>query len=347
MYRLRELQRKDLAIINQWRNDPELIAFLGAPFRFINLDVDIAWFDHYMQTRNNTVRCAITREGEDEILGLVTLASIDYLNQSAELHIMIGSEKERGHGMGTFAVSTMLKHAFLNMNLHRVELMVLTENIRAQHLYEKCGFKKEGVKRKSNYKNGKFCDMYCYSILKEEFIELYTINCPDRNENTISTCHDAMSTEGGRIAEFSICAVHSSGMKRKLIAFFDKSFLHSVFERTDFEDVLQRIDTCAHFLLAYRERPLGYAAFYCNDLCNHIAYLSMIGVDSEVQHIGIGSQLLQTVESISIRYGMKKLQLEVWKDNKGAQHFYQKHAFDFLDKETDTSYFMQKQLLKE
>lgn len=136
-------------------------------------------------------------------------------------------------------------------------------------------------------------------------------------------------------------------MKRKLIAFFDKSFLHSVFERIDFEDVLQRIDTCAHFLLAYRERPLGYAAFYCNDVCNHIAYLSMIGVDSEVQHIGIGSQLLQTVESISIRYGMKKLQLEVWKDNKGAQHFYQKHAFDFLDKETDTSYFMQKQLLKE
>lgn len=47
-------------------------------------------------------------------------------------------------------------------------------------------------------------------------------------------------------------------MKRKLIAFFDKSFLHSVFERIDFEDVLQRIDTCAHFLLAYRERPLGY-----------------------------------------------------------------------------------------
>ena len=44
---------------------------------------------------------------------------------------------------------------------------------------------------------------------------------------------------------------------------------------------------------------------------------------------------------------MKKLRLEVWKDNKEAQHFYQKHAFDFLDKETDTSHFMQKQLLKE
>lgn len=43
--------------------------------------------------------------------------------------------------------------------------------------------------------------MYCYSILKEEFIELYTINCPDRNENTISTCHGAMSTEGGELPD--------------------------------------------------------------------------------------------------------------------------------------------------
>lgn len=170
MYQLRELERKDLATINKWRNDPELITLLGAPFRFINLDVDIAWFENYMRNRGNTVRCAMVRKDQDEILGLVTLASIDYLNQSAELHIMIGDKAEQGHGLGTFAVQNMLRHAFYNMNLHRVELTVLTDNTRAQHVYEKCGFKREGVKRQSNYKKGKFHDMYCYSILKEEFI---------------------------------------------------------------------------------------------------------------------------------------------------------------------------------
>lgn len=40
MYKLRELERIDLEYINKWRNDPNLIAFLGTPYRYINEDVD-------------------------------------------------------------------------------------------------------------------------------------------------------------------------------------------------------------------------------------------------------------------------------------------------------------------
>ena len=40
MFRLRDIECKNLPIINRWRNYAELIALLGAPFRYINLDVD-------------------------------------------------------------------------------------------------------------------------------------------------------------------------------------------------------------------------------------------------------------------------------------------------------------------
>ena len=169
MYRLRELERKDLLTINKWRNDPELIKYLGAPYRFINISVDEKWFDSYMSSRNNTVRCAVVDENDDEILGLITLASVDYMNQSAELHIMIGNSENRNKGIGTFAVNEMLKHAFNNMNLHRVELTVLETNARAIHLYEKMGFVYEGTKRYSKYKNGEFVSMRIYAVLREEF----------------------------------------------------------------------------------------------------------------------------------------------------------------------------------
>lgn len=169
MYKLRELERKDLPFINKWRNDPELIKYLGAPYRFINLGVDEKWFDSYMSSRNNTVRCAVVDENNDEILGLITLASVDYMNQSAELHIMIGNSENRNKGIGTFSVREMLRHAFYDMNLHRVELTVLETNERAIHLYEKVGFVHEGTKRNSKYKNGEFVNMKIYSILKEEF----------------------------------------------------------------------------------------------------------------------------------------------------------------------------------
>lgn len=167
MYRLRELERKDLSTINLWRNDPELIEALGAPFRYINLDVDVKWYENYISNRGNAIRCAIVNsEAEDEILGLISLVSIDFMNQSAELHIMIGDKENQGKGIGTFAVKEMLGHAFNNMNLQRVELSVLADNKRAQHLYEKTGFVLEGVKRKAKYKNGRFVDMLLYAALR-------------------------------------------------------------------------------------------------------------------------------------------------------------------------------------
>lgn len=168
-YRLRELEKKDLPVINEWRNDPELIAQLGASFRYINLDVDEAWFESYMKNRNMVVRCAIIEEGKDDILGLVSLVSIDHMNQSAEFHIMIGSKENQGKGLGAFAVTQMLHHAFDNLNLQRVELTVLEDNERARHLYEKTGFVQEGMKRAAKYKKGKFVNMLIYSILKTEF----------------------------------------------------------------------------------------------------------------------------------------------------------------------------------
>lgn len=169
MFKLRELEKRDIEIINKWRNKGEVIDKLGAPFRYINTDVDYKWFENYMNNRNNTVRCAIVAE-DDVIIGLISLTNIDYLNQNAKLHIMIGESNNQGKGIGTFAVKEMLKHAFMNMNLYRVELQVLESNIIAQKLYEKVGFKKEGVKRSCVYKNGDFVNMHEYSILKSEFL---------------------------------------------------------------------------------------------------------------------------------------------------------------------------------
>lgn len=169
MYKLREIERKDLDLINSWRNDPELIEQLGAPYRFINNEVDQKWFDSYMNNRASQVRCAIVDNVDDKILGLVSLVSINQINQSAEFHIMIGNRDNQGKGIGSFAVREMLKHAFNNMNLNRVELTVLENNNRAKHLYEKNGFIYEGRKRKAKFKGGRFVDMLMYAIIRDDY----------------------------------------------------------------------------------------------------------------------------------------------------------------------------------
>ena len=165
MYKLRELEQKDLKVINNWRNNKELIDCLGAPFRFINLEVDEKWFQNYMDNRSSMVRCSIVDE-TDMILGLVSLTNINALNQTAVLHIMIGDSGNQNQGIGSFAVGEMIRHAFNDLNLRRIELSVLADNTRAQHVYEKHGFVYEGTKRAAVYKNGSFVDLKMYAIIK-------------------------------------------------------------------------------------------------------------------------------------------------------------------------------------
>lgn len=171
MYKLRELERKDIEIINSWRNDRDLIANLGAPFRFINGDVDNAWYENYMSSRGSTIRCSVVDE-KDMILCLVSLTNIDRINRSATIHIMVGNEANCGKGIGTFAMVNMINHAFNDMNLRRIELSVLKDNIRAQGLYRKLGFQIEGEKREAVYKNGEYKNMYIMSLLKSEYKEI-------------------------------------------------------------------------------------------------------------------------------------------------------------------------------
>lgn len=167
-FKLRELSRKDLSTINSWRNDKDLISYLGANYRYIDIEIDMAWFDNYLKDRNRTIRCSIVDES-DEIIGLISLTGIDYINGVAELHIMIGNGINREKGVGQFAINEMLNHAFNNLNLNKIELQVLATNSRAIHVYEKVGFKQDGVLREACFKNGQYLDMVVMSILKREF----------------------------------------------------------------------------------------------------------------------------------------------------------------------------------
>ena len=171
MYKVRELSIKDIEIINGWRNDSELINNLGAPFRYINKEVDSKWYENYMNNRTNNIRLALVTEENDKILGLISLTNIDFVFRSAELHIMIGNIKDRGKGLGTFALDKMLYHAFRNLNLNRVELSLLATN-NAKLLYEKKGFEVEGIKREAAYKNGNYIDVIEMAILRKRYDEI-------------------------------------------------------------------------------------------------------------------------------------------------------------------------------
>jgi len=156
--------------VNRWRADRELVGQLGAPYRFIDLEVDVNWFQNYLNARGSAVRCAVVEpDVSDNIIALVSLVAIDHLHRSAELHLMVGDTCNQGRGIGTFATQEMLLHAFDDLNLRRVSLGVLATNERAQRLYRKIGFKDEGVLREARAKNGLYTDLVLMGLLSKEW----------------------------------------------------------------------------------------------------------------------------------------------------------------------------------
>lgn len=89
---------------------------------------------------------AIVDNNSANCVGEVVLIDWEPVNESCNFRILI-SPRGRGRGLGTEATSLIVRYAFTVLSLHRVDLEVYAFNPRAQRVYEKAGFKVEGVKR--------------------------------------------------------------------------------------------------------------------------------------------------------------------------------------------------------
>ncbi len=103
------------------------------------------------------------------VTGEVVINQIDTDNHSANIRIALFTEQYFGQGLGTEALRLMLNYGFETLNLHRISLGVYAFNPRAIHVYEKLGFKREGILRDALYYDGNYHDEIIMSILAHEW----------------------------------------------------------------------------------------------------------------------------------------------------------------------------------
>jgi RimJ/RimL family protein N-acetyltransferase len=106
---------------------------------------------------------------DDRAIGMIDLAGFDWAARHAWVGIGLGEREFWGQGYGTDAMRVLLRYAFQELNLNRVNLNVFEYNERALKSYLKCGFVVEGRIRQAMLREGRRWDIIFMGILKSEW----------------------------------------------------------------------------------------------------------------------------------------------------------------------------------
>jgi len=163
---LRAITEADLPNFVVWLNDPEITQYLSIEPGKITLQGEREWLARISAPDASAHFWAITADGR--MIGGCSLVA-DSTGQNACFGIHIGDKTCWGKGYGTAAVREVLRAGFAELGLHRIHLVVHTDNPRAIRCYEKCGFRYEGLQRQARLKGGRWYDLITMAILREEW----------------------------------------------------------------------------------------------------------------------------------------------------------------------------------
>ena len=167
--RLTALTQSDLPTVIQWHQNPEFLRLFDALPAYPKTEAAVAqWIDDTNKA-TDAFLFAIRPLDSDELIGYLELDGILWTHRVSGVSIAIGEAKQWGKGYGYEVMQLVLRFAFDELNLHRVQLAVFCYNGRAIALYEKLGFQREGVHREHLQRDGKRYDMYLYGLLRSEW----------------------------------------------------------------------------------------------------------------------------------------------------------------------------------
>ncbi|NRR04612.1 GNAT family N-acetyltransferase [Brevibacillus sp. RS1.1] len=167
---LRKMTGEDVDVYHTWRNDVEVMRTTNPSMDVYTWEDTNSFVNQVILHASSSKSYMIVDSQTNRPIGITSLIQIDLKNRNAECIIDIGEKEYWGKGYGREALKLLLDYAFLEMNLHRVSLRVFSFNEKAIKLYDRLGFKQEGISRQFLFREGKWHDLVHMGILQEEYI---------------------------------------------------------------------------------------------------------------------------------------------------------------------------------
>ncbi len=167
---LRALELEDAEILREMINDPEIEKNVAGWSFPVSKHAQREWIDKSnMGDKSFVFAIDLPDSG---CIGIANMVNIDWKNRSVSLGIKLLNKDFKRRGIGTDTVLTMIKYAFNELQLNRLETTIIAHNTASKKLFLKCGFKIEGLKKEDLFKSGKYYDNYILGITHKEYKKL-------------------------------------------------------------------------------------------------------------------------------------------------------------------------------
>lgn len=164
---LREIQKKDLNLIWQWRNQ-ESIRKCMYNTQLISWEQHLQWYEQLKKNENKESKIFYCNHIP---YGVVNIKKIHLMDSICEWGFYIG-DLEAPKGMGTRLGYTALSYLFEEKNCRKICAKVLMSNFKSIQYHLSLGFSQEGVLREQLWReNGECEDIIVFGYLKREWEE--------------------------------------------------------------------------------------------------------------------------------------------------------------------------------
>jgi RimJ/RimL family protein N-acetyltransferase len=165
---LRPVSEADAEIFQRWVCDPEVRQFAGQNWPMMLLNEK----DWIQKLKDDNFNLILVLEVKGKPIGTMGLHRIDRNNGKATTGALIGEKQFWGKKYGQRAKKLLLKYAFEELRLNKINSSVIQYNERSINYSLRCGYKKEGRIREQFFRKGKYWDEIKLGITRKDWIAL-------------------------------------------------------------------------------------------------------------------------------------------------------------------------------
>ena len=166
---LRAIEESDLSQLLLWRNQPNYRRYFRE-YRELSQTNQKIWFDSKVLNDKSTEMFSIVDVNTGELLGACGLCYIDWINRNADFSIYIGKDDLYiDEKYAIEAAQILMKYGFEELNLHKLWSEIYSFDEAKKVMFDRLGFKLEGVHKEKHWTEGKWCDSLFYGYLQMKY----------------------------------------------------------------------------------------------------------------------------------------------------------------------------------